>query len=78
MTHCLHEVMQAQWRILLDDEFLEAYKHGIVIECCDGINCVLIWLVSDFSPALAIRGTALALDVSSLSHVSKTWECDKI
>jgi hypothetical protein len=22
---------------LLDDEFLEAYKHGIIIACCDGI-----------------------------------------
>jgi hypothetical protein len=38
MTHCRREVMHAQWRILLDDEFLEAYKHGIVIECCDGIK----------------------------------------
>jgi hypothetical protein len=38
MMFCHHEVMQAQWRILLDDEFLEAYEHGIVIECCDGIK----------------------------------------
>ena len=30
--------MHVQWKILLDDEFLEAYKHGIVIECCDGIK----------------------------------------
>jgi hypothetical protein len=29
--------MHAQWSILLDDEFLEAYAHGIVIMCCDGI-----------------------------------------
>lgn len=29
--------MHAQWRILLDDEFVEAYEHGIVILCCDGI-----------------------------------------
>ncbi|KAG2029658.1 hypothetical protein BDR03DRAFT_936805 [Suillus americanus] len=36
-THCQCELFQAQWRILLDDEFLEAYKHGIVILCCDGI-----------------------------------------
>ena len=38
MTHCRREAMHAQWRILLDDEFLEAYKHGIVIQCCDGVN----------------------------------------
>jgi hypothetical protein len=29
--------MHAQWSILLDEEFLEAYTHGIVIKCCDGI-----------------------------------------
>lgn len=38
MTHCRREVMHAQWMILLDDEFLTAYKHGIVIKCCDGIT----------------------------------------
>jgi hypothetical protein len=27
----------AQWAIILDDEFLEAHKHGIVIKCCDGV-----------------------------------------
>lgn len=29
---------QAQWEIILDDEFLEAYVHGIVTACCDGIQ----------------------------------------
>lgn len=38
MTHCRREVMHAQWNILLDEEFLEAYRHGIVIKCCDGIK----------------------------------------
>ncbi|KIM78572.1 hypothetical protein PILCRDRAFT_11038 [Piloderma croceum F 1598] len=37
MTHCRREVLHAQWAILLDDEFREAYKHGIVIKCCDRI-----------------------------------------
>jgi hypothetical protein len=26
-----------QWAIILDDEFLEAYKHGMAIKCCDGV-----------------------------------------
>jgi hypothetical protein len=30
--------MHAQWDILLDDEFIEAWIHGIVIECCDGVK----------------------------------------
>ena len=38
MTHCRRELLHAQWDILLDDEFLEAYEHGIVIECCDEIT----------------------------------------
>ncbi|KAG1857827.1 hypothetical protein F4604DRAFT_1931350 [Suillus subluteus] len=38
-THCQRELFQAQWRILLDAEFLEAYEHGIVLLCCDGIKC---------------------------------------
>lgn len=38
MTHCRREVLHAQWDILLDNEFLEAYEHGIVFESCDGIT----------------------------------------
>ncbi|KIK34655.1 hypothetical protein CY34DRAFT_97579 [Suillus luteus UH-Slu-Lm8-n1] len=38
MTHCHRELFQAQWRILLDHEFLEAYEHGIIILCCDSIK----------------------------------------
>lgn len=38
MAHCRRELLHAQWDILLDAEFLVAYQHGIVIECCDGIT----------------------------------------
>jgi hypothetical protein len=38
MTHCRRELLQAQWDVLLDEEFLAAYQHGIVIKCCDGIT----------------------------------------
>ena len=38
MTHCHREFFHAQWRELLDDEFLDAYEHGVVIKCCDGIT----------------------------------------
>jgi hypothetical protein len=37
MAHCQREMYQAQWDIILKNEFLEAYAHGIVIDCCDGI-----------------------------------------
>ncbi|KAH7923645.1 hypothetical protein BV22DRAFT_1015047 [Leucogyrophana mollusca] len=38
LTHCHRELFHEQWKVLLDDEFLEAYQHGIVVTCCDGIQ----------------------------------------
>lgn len=38
MTHCRREIIHAQWMILLDQDFLRAWKHGIVILCPDGIK----------------------------------------
>ncbi|KAF7326767.1 hypothetical protein MVEN_02595700 [Mycena venus] len=38
LTHCRRELMHAIWRLLLDGEFIEACKHGIVILCPDGIS----------------------------------------
>ena len=38
MTHCQREFFHEQWRHILDAEFLEAFCHGIVVECYDGIS----------------------------------------
>ena len=38
MTHCRREMFHAQWDVLLDDEFIEAYRHGIIVNCCDGVT----------------------------------------
>ncbi len=38
MAHCQREMFHAQWAIILDDDFLKAYKHGIAIKCRDGIT----------------------------------------
>lgn len=37
-THCRREFFHEQVKVLLDDEFLDAYRHGIVITCFDGIK----------------------------------------
>lgn len=37
LAHCKRELMHAQLELLLDDDFLKAYKHGIVIICWDGM-----------------------------------------
>ena len=38
LTHCRRELIHAVWRLLLDDDFVHAYKYGIVIKCHDGIE----------------------------------------
>lgn len=38
LTHCRRELLHAVWSLLLDDKFLEAYKHGIVVRCADGVE----------------------------------------
>ena len=30
--------MQQVWKVILDDDFKEAYEHGFVVECLDGIS----------------------------------------
>ncbi|KAG2743859.1 hypothetical protein P692DRAFT_20878151 [Suillus brevipes Sb2] len=36
-THCRRELFQACWNILLDADFIHAYRHGIVLLCPDNI-----------------------------------------
>jgi hypothetical protein len=38
MAHCQQELLHGQWATLLDDEFMDAYLHGLVVLCCDGIK----------------------------------------
>jgi len=36
-AHCRRELFHACWKHLLDADFLEAYRHGIILRCPDGI-----------------------------------------
>lgn len=36
-THCRRELFQGCWEILLDEDFLFAYQHGLVLKCADGV-----------------------------------------
>ncbi|KAG9014300.1 hypothetical protein FRB90_005422 [Tulasnella sp. 427] len=39
LRHCKRDLFQAVWgRLVQDPEFLEAYRHGVVIKCADGIT----------------------------------------
>lgn len=37
LTFLKRELIQKIWELLLDADFMEAYEHGIIIECADGI-----------------------------------------
>ncbi|KAH8834403.1 hypothetical protein DL96DRAFT_1580429, partial [Flagelloscypha sp. PMI_526] len=37
LAHLKREIMNAVWLLLLDDEFMEAYRNGIVVLCADMI-----------------------------------------
>ena len=37
LTHCKCELIHVIWVLLLDDKFMEAYTHGIIIRCGDGV-----------------------------------------
>jgi Plavaka transposase len=38
VTYLNRELFHAQWKIIMDDEFLLAYSHGVVIKCADGLQ----------------------------------------
>ena len=37
VTHLKRELFHAIWELLLDQEFLHAYEHGIILKCADGV-----------------------------------------
>lgn len=37
LRFCKRELMQKIWLLLLDDDFMHAYKHGVLLVCGDGI-----------------------------------------
>ncbi|KAF8231684.1 hypothetical protein L208DRAFT_1185620, partial [Tricholoma matsutake] len=39
LTHCKCELVHAIWVLLLDEGFMHAYVHGIVVKYIDGIMC---------------------------------------
>ncbi|KEP45340.1 hypothetical protein V565_285640 [Rhizoctonia solani 123E] len=60
LAHLKRELFHACWRILLDDEFLEAYRHGIPLRCADGIERRLYPRIFTYSadyPEMALIAT---------------------
>ncbi|KAI5896415.1 uncharacterized protein SCHCODRAFT_02664227 [Schizophyllum commune H4-8] len=38
LAHCRRELFHGVWHLILDKEFLEAYTHGIILKCMDGVT----------------------------------------
>lgn len=71
LNHCQREFLQAQWKELLDDEFVDAYEHGVVIECCDGITrrfYLRIFAYSADYPEKSVPTGLLVLDLLLTNH----------
>ncbi|KAG2341710.1 hypothetical protein BDR05DRAFT_976856 [Suillus weaverae] len=53
LAHCHRELFHSCWDILLDEDFLKAYHHGIILKCADGV--VLIATIKDMGSCLCPR-----------------------
>ncbi|KAJ3558432.1 hypothetical protein NM688_g934 [Phlebia brevispora] len=38
LTHLRRDLWHAGWEIILDDKFMVAYHHGIIVDCADGVR----------------------------------------
>lgn len=38
ITHCKRELMHGAWKLIIDDQFLKDWRHGIVVEFPDGVR----------------------------------------
>lgn len=37
LTHLRRELFHGTWEVVLDDDFVEIYHHGVVVLCADGV-----------------------------------------
>lgn len=49
LKFCKRELFQQIWLLLLDDEFMQAYEHGMKLLCRDGITCRLFPCIFTYS-----------------------------
>ena len=68
MTHCYRELTHKQWKILLDNEFLEAWEHGIVILCWDGVRRRFYPRIFAYSADYPEKCGSLLLSVTSTNE----------
>ena len=74
LAHCKHELFHAVWNILLDEEFLDAYKNGIVVKCSDGKYRRVFPRIFTYSADYPEKRVLLIISLSSLT-ITLTGSC---
>jgi hypothetical protein len=69
IARCYREFYHAQWAIIPDDDFLEAYIHGVVIDCCDG-RC--LFTKGHSTRYTGVRGKALSPEAGGSDSAGDT------
>ncbi|KAF9441490.1 hypothetical protein P691DRAFT_799461 [Macrolepiota fuliginosa MF-IS2] len=82
LTHLKSELMHAIWRLILNNEFLHSYKHGIVVSCTDGneqcLHPHILMYLADY-PEKVLLSTIQYLGQCPCPHCFiLKWEIDGI
>ncbi len=51
LTFCKCELMQRIWLLLLDEDFMHAYEHGMLVTCGDGVVQRIFPRIQSYSAA---------------------------
>ena len=73
LKFCKRELFQQIWLLLLDNEFMEAYEHGIKLVCGDGVTRRLFPRIftysADYPEKYVMRHTSYLSQTHSLSLI---------
>ncbi|KAG9089568.1 hypothetical protein FRC06_001484 [Ceratobasidium sp. 370] len=72
VTHLQRELMHAIWVALLDNEFVKAWRTGVVVDCADGIRCRVFPRILTYSadyPEKVLLATTSALQMGTPTNM---------
>jgi len=69
-AHCWQDWFHTCWKHLLDAEFLNAYRHGIVLQCPDGVLRRVFPCIFTYSADYPEKLALLPFFVKTLTNLS--------
>jgi len=69
-AHCQRDLFHTCWKHLLDAEFLNAYRHGIVLQCPDGVLRRVFPHIFTYSADYPEKSALLPFFVKTLTNLS--------